>query len=100
MFWLLTELKQSETLFIKEQLHQTYEDVYYSVNDVLNVRVSFIFVREDNSVFTLTYYWNGKFKAFHKSQFSTYEEEYEDMKESVEDVEYFKHKGEEIENME
>ena len=97
---LLPELKQSATLFTKEQLQQTYEDVYYayySVNDVLNESVSFIFVREDNSVFTLTYYWNGKFKEFHKSQFSTYEEEYEDMKESAEDVEYFKHKGEEIE---
>lgn len=41
--------------------------------------------------------WNGKFKEFHKSQFSTCEEEYEDMKEAVEDVEYFKQKGEEIE---
>ncbi len=35
-----------------------------------------------------------------KQEVSTYEEKYEDMKESVEDVEYFKHKGEEIENME
>ena len=97
---LLPELKQSAVLFAKEQLQQNYKDVYcayYSVNDVLSGNVSFIFVREDNSVFTLTYYWNGKFKEFHKSQFSTYEEEYEDMKESAEDVEYFKHKGEEIE---
>lgn len=97
---LLPELKQSADLFIKEQLRQTYKDVYYayySVNDVLNGSVSFIFVREDNSVFTLSYYWNGKFKEFHESQFSTYEEEYEDMKESAEAVEYYKHKGEEIE---
>lgn len=97
---LLPELKQSAVLFIKEQLQQTYKDVYcayYSVNDVLSGSVSFIFVREDNSVFTLTYYWNGKFKEFHESQFSTYEEEYEDMKESAEAVEYYKHEGEEIE---
>ena len=91
---LLLELKQSADLFIKEQLQQTYKDVYYayySVNDVLDGSVSFIFVREDNSVFTLIYYWNGEFKEFHESQFSTYEEEYEDMKESAEDVEYYKH---------
>ena len=97
---LLPELKQSAVLFIKEQLQQTYADVYYayySVNDVLNGSVSFIFVRKDDSVFTLTYYWNGKIKEFHESRFSTYEEEYEDMKESAGTVEYYKHKGEETE---
>lgn len=97
---LLPELKQSAVLFTKEQLQQTYKDVYcayYSVNDILSGSVSFIFVRGDNSVFTLTYYWNGKFKEFHESQFSTYEEEYEDMKESAEAVEHYKHEGEEIE---
>lgn len=97
---LLPELKQSAVLFTKEQLQQTYKDVYcvyYSVNDVLSGSVSCIFVREDNSVFTLTYDWNGKFKEFRESQFSTYEEEYEDMRESAEAVEYFRHKGEEIE---
>lgn len=97
---LLPELKQSAVLFIKEQLQQTYEDAYcayYSVNDVLNGSVSFIFVRDDNCAFTLTYYWNGMFKGFQENQFSTYEEEYEDMKESAEAVAYFKHKGEETE---
>ena len=96
----LPELKQSAALFIKEQLQQTYKDIYYayySVNDVLGGSVSFIFVREDNSAFTLTYYWNGKFKEFYESKFSTYEEEYEDMKESAEAIEYYKHKGEDIE---
>lgn len=97
---LLPELKQSAALFTKEQLQQNYKDVYcayYSVNDVLNGSVSFIFVREDNSVFTLAYDWNGKIKEFQESQFSTYEEEYEDMKESAEAAEYYKHKGDETE---
>lgn len=97
---LLPELKQSADLFIKEQLQQTYKDVYYayySVNGVLNGSVSFIFVREDNSAFTLIYYWNGNFMEFYESQFSTYEEKYEDIKESAEDVEYYKHNGEETE---
>ena len=95
---LLPELKQSAVLFAKEQLQQNYKDVYcayYSVNDVLSGNVSFIFVREDNSVFTLTYDWNGKIKEFQESQFSAYEEEYEDMKESAEAAEYYKHKGDE-----
>lgn len=97
---LLPGLRQNAAFFLKEQLQQTYEDVYcayYSVNDVLSGSVSFIFVREDNSVFTLTYDWNGKFKEFRESQISTYEEEYEDMRESAEAVEYFRHKGEETE---
>ena len=88
---LLPELKQSADLFIKEHLQQTYKDVYYayySANDVLNGSVSFIFVREDNSAFVLAYYWNGKFMEFYESQFSTYEEKYEDIKEMAEDVEY------------
>ena len=97
---LLPELKQRADLFIKEQLQQTYKDVYYayySANDVLNGSVSFIFVREDNSAFVLAYYWNGKFMEFYESQFSTYEEKYEDIKEMAEDVEYYKHGGEEVE---
>ena len=97
---LLPGLKQSAVLFIKEQLQQTCEDVYYayySVNDVLSESVRFIFVQKDNSAFSLTYYWDGTFKEFQESRFSTYEEEYEDMKESVDAVEYYKHKGEETE---
>ena len=97
---LLPELKERAVSFVKEQLQQTYEDVYcayYSVNDVLNVGVSFIFVREDNIAFKITYYWNGIFKSFEEGQFSSYQEEYEDMKELAEAVECYKHKGEEIE---
>ena len=97
---LLPELKERAVSFVKEQLQQTYEDVYcayYSVNDALNVGVSFIFVREDNIAFTITYYWNGIFKSFEEGQFSSYQEEYEDMKELAEAVEYYRHKGEEIE---
>lgn len=96
---LLPGLEQNAVSFAEEQLQQTYEDcyyVYYSVNDTLNEEVNFIFAQENNSAFVLTYYWNGIFRGFHKSQFSTYQEKYEDMKESVEMVENLNHKGKEI----
>lgn len=65
--------------------------------NTLNREIRFIFVKEDNSAFVLRYYWNGIFRSFQKSEFSTYQEKYEDMKESVETVESLNHKGEEIE---
>lgn len=97
---LLPELEQNAVSFAKEQLQFAYEDIYvayYSVDDVLNPTVSFYFVREDNSAFILEYSWDGTFGGYLKSQFSTYREEYENMKDSVETLENYEHKGEEIE---
>ena len=56
-----------------------------------------MFVKEDNSAFLLGYYWNGTFWRFQKSQFSNYQEKYEDLRESVETVESISHEGEDIE---
>lgn len=97
---LLSDIKQSAVSFVKESLQQTYEDayyVYYIVDNTLCAEVNFIFVREDNSAFTITYYWNGVFTRFQENQFSNYQEKYEDIKASVEEVEYIKHNGEEAE---
>lgn len=97
---LLPELKRKAVSFVEEQLQLTYEDVYYSyysVNDTLSREVCFLFVKEDNSAFLLGYYWNGAFWRFQKSQFSTYQEKYEDLRESVETVESINHEGEKIE---
>lgn len=97
---LLPQLEQSAVSLVKEQLQQDYEDsyyAYYSVDGVLSNVVSFIFVREDNSGFALTYYWNGTFHSFKESPFSSYQEKYDDMKESAETAESHNHKGEEVE---
>lgn len=97
---LLPELKKKAVSFVEEKLQLAYEDVYYSyysVNDTLSRMVYFIFVNEDNSAFVLMYDWNGIFRIFQKSQFSTYQEKYEDMRESVETAESLNHEGEEIE---
>lgn len=96
---LLPELEQSAIRFA-EQLQLTYEDcyyAYYSVDDALGKNVMFIFAREDSSAFGLTYYWNGTFYGFSKTQFSTYQEKYEALKVSAEKVEGYTHKEEEIE---
>ena len=97
---LLPQLEQSAISLVKEQLQQDYEDsyyAYYSVDSVLSNVVSFIFVREDNSGFAVTYYWNGTFHSFKESPFSSYQEKYDDMKESAETAESHNHKGEEVE---
>ena len=97
---LLPRPEQSAVSLVKEQLQQDYEDsyyAYYSVDGVLSNVVSFIFVREDNSGFALTYYWNGTFHSFKESPFSSYQEKYDDMKESAETAESHNHKGEEVE---
>lgn len=97
---LLPELGQSAVSFVKERLQLAYEDIYvayYSVDDVLNPTVSFYFVREDDSAFTLEYSWDGFLGGYQKSQFSTYQEEYENIKDSVETLENCEHKGEKIE---
>lgn len=96
---LLPELEQSAIRFA-EQLQLTYEDcyyAYYSVDDALGKNVMFIFAREDSSAFGLTYYWNGTFYGFSKTQFSTYQEKYEALKASAEKAEGHTHKGEEKE---
>lgn len=97
---LLPQLEQSAISLVEEQLQQDYKDsyyAYYSVDGVLSNVVSFIFVREDNSGFALTYYWNGTFHSFKESPFSSYQEKYDNMKESAETAESHNHKGEEVE---
>lgn len=97
---LLPELEQSAVSFVKERLQLAYEEIYvayYSVDGVLNPTVSFYFVRENNSAFILEYSWDGFFGGYQKSRFSTYQEEYENIKDSVETLENYEHKGEEIE---
>lgn len=97
---LLPELKQSAISFVEEQVQLSYEDcyyAYYSVDDVLGKNAMFIFVQEDNSAFTLTYFWDGVFYGFSRTSFSTCQEKYEALKASAEKVEGHTHNGEEIE---
>lgn len=97
---LLPELKKKAVSFVEEQMQLTYEDVYYfyyTANDTLSSEVCFFFVKEDNSAFFWGYFWNGTSWRFQKSQFSTYQEKYEELRESVEAVESINHEGEEIE---
>lgn len=97
---LLPELQQSAVSFVEELLQLPYEDCYYSyysVDDVLYKNAMFIFVQEDNSAFSLTYYWDGEFYGFTRTSFSTYQEKYEALKASAELVESHNPRREEIE---
>lgn len=97
---LLPKLKQSAISFVEELLQLPYEECYYSyysVDDVLGRNAMFIFVQEDNSAFTLTYFWDGEFYGFTRTSFSTYQEKYEALKASAELVESHNPRREEIE---
>lgn len=84
---LLPELEQRAAAFVEERLQLTYKDCYYSyyrMDDTLSKSVKLIFVKEDNNAFVLTYYWDGTLHSYQKSLFSTYQEKYEELKDTVE----------------
>lgn len=87
----LSEVKQKAVSFIEEEMQLPYEDVYsiyYTVDGALCSHPYFKFVQGDKA-YTVEYTWDGIFSRFYKSTFSTYEQEYDKVKENFTAAEKF-----------
>ncbi|MCI9464754.1 MAG: hypothetical protein HFI48_12890 [Lachnospiraceae bacterium] len=81
----IPEMKQKAVSFIEEVLAFSYEDiyyVYYRTDDSLCSYIDFMFVQDDKT-YVLEYTWDGIFRRVSKGTFTTYEQEYERIKENA-----------------
>ena len=88
---LLSEVERKAVSFIEEDMQLPYEDVYsiyFAIDGTLYSHLSFKFVQGDKA-YTVEYTWDGIFCGFYKSTFSTYEQEYDKVKENIIFVETF-----------
>lgn len=89
---LIPKIGQRAVSFIEEKIQFAYEDVYavyYAVDGSLNPYLRFKFVR-GNEAYVIEYTWNGDFREVRKSTFSDREQEYDELKKDIIDVETYK----------
>ena len=88
---LLSEVERKAVSFIEEDMQLSYEDaysIYFAIDGTLYSHLSFKFVQGDEA-YTVEYTWDGIFCGFYKGTFSTYEQEYDKVKENIISVETF-----------
>lgn len=88
---LIPGLQQKAVSLLEENVNFAYDDiysVYYTVDDTLCSSVWFKFVQKD-AAYAVEYTWEGVFLRFAKSTFSTYEQEYDKVKENIMIVESY-----------